>query len=293
MPSTLPPPALPVEVLVEFMRGRFGIAGKWTPLEGERDQNYQVTEAGGEAWVFKVCNPDEGDAIATCQAAALEHIAHVDPALPVPRVRHTLAGERLAVLSHDGQDYRVMVLSYLSGEVIGETGLQRRQLHEMGQLLARLGISLRGFIDPAPASRDLVWDTWKASNLSVQVPKLPPGDQLLAAEILVHHRDVTVPALAGMRCQTIHGDVHPFNSLVDETGAISGIIDFGDLVQGALVLDLSNALADFLTPGKDNAAIIFELVRGYAAMTRLEEIEADAILDLVEVRLLMTPLIDS
>ncbi len=293
MLKSLTPPAVPLTVLGDFARTVYGLAGQWSRLEGERDQNLKVTEANGKAWVFKVCHPAEGEAIMAAQAGVLEHIALTDPALPVPRVRRSLNGEQLPCLEHGNTGFRIMLLSWLDGEMPGGMELEAEALRDLGGLLGRLGLAMRGFVSPAPASRELVWDTGKVNNLRPQVSNLPAGDRPLAEDILGRHRDVTGPAMLRMRSQIVHGDVHPYNSVTDGSGRITGIIDFGDLVHGALVLDLANAIADFLSPGHDLAVTIYNMVRGYCRVTPLEEIEADALLDLIEVRLLMTPLIDA
>lgn len=293
MLSTLRPPALPQDVLKKFADSTFGLKGQWSVLDGERDQNFRVTAADGSRFVFKVCHPDEGGAILACQAEVLEHVARVDPALPVPRLQRSRPGDALPNLAHGGQSYPVMLLSYLPGQVIGDRVLSPDQLQAMGALLARLGIAMRGFVHGAPAGRRLVWDTRLASDLAGELPKLPLDEREIAHEIMARHRDVTVPALARLRSQIIHGDVHPFNSLMNESGDITGIIDFGDLVHATLVQDLANAAADFLFLGRDHENVISNLVKGYVSVTALEESEADLILDMIEMRLMMTPLIES
>ena len=289
--TTMNPPKLPLGTLQEFAERDFGLTGAWSALEGERDQNFRVRGADGVPHVFKLCHPAEGAEVLHCQAEALEHIARVDPGLPVPRLRRSVGGDALPVLTHEGQGYPVMVLSYLEGQVIGERVLTPGQLRAMGAMLARLGLALRGFVQGAPANRRLMWDTRLANDLDGQIPRLPAEDQALAAEVMARHLAVTRPALDGLRAQIIHGDVHPFNALIGDDGAISGIIDFGDLVHGSLVQDLANATADFLFPGRDPEAVIMDMVKGYVSVTALEEAEADLILDMIEVRLMMTPLI--
>ncbi|WP_146256039.1 aminotransferase class III-fold pyridoxal phosphate-dependent enzyme [Aestuariivirga litoralis] len=293
MLETLRPPALPLDVLQAFALQAYGLAGTWSALEGERDQNYRLSPADGRSAVFKVCHPAEGDAVLRCQALALEHIAAADPSLPVPRLVRTRDGELLGRLVHDGVDYPVMVLSWLDGQVLGGETLSRDSLFDLGQLLARLGLALRGFVHGAPAGRDLVWDTRHVLRLAGEVDNLPAEDRALAQDILARHETVTMPAMRRMRSQIIHGDVHPHNALVDDRGRVSGIIDFGDMVHGPLILDLANAAGDFLSPGQDSEETLFQLVRGYCSVTPLEEAEADALVDLIEVRLLMTPLIDA
>ena len=293
MLNTLTPPQLPADVVEAFAAKVYGIAGGWTRLEGERDQNYRVSPPGAPSVVLKVCNPAEGDAVLACQAEVLEHIALVDPSLPVPHLRRSLNGDALARLTHGGLTYPVMALSWLDGEVLGEGVLSRGALSELGRLLSRLGLATRGFVNGAPAARQLVWDTRQVLQLMPAIAHLPEEDQPLAHGILSRHEAVTVPAMRRMRSQVIHGDVHPYNTLVDAAGRVSGIIDFGDMVHGPLILDLANAAGDFLTPSADAAEMIFDMVKGYQSVTPLEEAEADALLDLIEVRLLMTPLIDA
>lgn len=293
MLNTLRPPALPLDVLEAFAERSYGLSGVWSPLEGERDQNYRVRGPDGASVVFKVCHPAEGDAILRCQAAALEHITEAEPALPVPRLIRARDGNPLSSIAHAGVDYPVMVLSWLEGRVLGGDVLTRQGLFELSQLLARLGLALRGFVSGAPAERALVWDTRHVLQLAPEIGNLPEEDRALAAAILARHEAVTAPALRRMRSQIVHGDVHPHNVLVDDAGNVTGIIDFGDMVHGPLILDLANAAGDFLTPAMDVEATIFEMVRGYRSVTPLEEAEADALVDLIDVRLLMTPLIDA
>ena len=293
MLTTLHPPELPETAVQSFAARSYGLAGAWTRLEGERDQNFRVDQGGAGNVVVKVCHPEEGDAVLHCQAEALEHIALTDPSLPVPRLIRTLGGDRLGRLSHEGRSYPLMVLSWLDGQVLGERRLGGPGLRDLGRLLARLGLSLRGFVNGAASGRDLVWDTRQVLRLAPEVAGLPEADRAVAAEILDRHAGVTIPAMRRMRSQIIHGDVHPYNALAGADGRISGIIDFGDMVHGPLILDLANAIGDFLDPESDAEQAIFEMVRGYRSITPLEEAEADALIDLVDVRLLMTPLIDA
>jgi 4-aminobutyrate aminotransferase-like enzyme/aminoglycoside phosphotransferase (APT) family kinase protein len=288
--DSLQPPDVPLDVLQAFALRHYGLKGSWKRLNGERDQNYLVAEESGASWLFKVCNPHEGFAIAECQVAALEHISKTDHELPVPQVRRTLDGQPLIHLAWRETEYCGMLLSYLEGETFPEEPVPSELLYQMGQIVARLGKSLRGFVHPAPAARQLAWDHRQAPKLLTQVSLLSLGSQAKAHDILTRFISETMPQLGRLRAQIIHGDVHPQNSLLKE-GKISGIIDFGDMIHGALVQDVSNLIADFIEPGADNRNIMFELVRGYCSITPLEEEEVAVLLPLIQVRLLMTPII--
>jgi 4-aminobutyrate aminotransferase-like enzyme len=121
---------------------------------------------------------------------------------------------------------------------------------------------------------------------------LPEAHRARSARIISEFCKDQQPRLEKLRSQIIHGDAHPFNTLIND-GGISGIIDFGDMIFGALIQDLSNTLADYLIPGADNQRIVLEITKGYHSITPLEEQEVDILLPLVETRILMNPLIQA
>jgi 4-aminobutyrate aminotransferase-like enzyme/tRNA A-37 threonylcarbamoyl transferase component Bud32 len=292
MIGTLEPPCLPEAVIRSFAAAVHGLCGDWVRLEGERDQNFRVVTPDGHGAVIKVCHPHEGDNVLMCQAEALEHVALADPSLPVPRLIRTRDGQLLGRLVHEGTSFPVMALTFLEGEVLGGRTLSGEALFELGRLLARLGLALRGFVHGAPASRNLIWDVRNVLSLRPEASALPDVDRELAEDILTRHERETQPLMRRMRSQIIHGDIHPHNALADARGFVSGLIDFGDLVHGALILDLANAIGDFISPQADTERIIFEMVRGYRSLVPLEEAEADVLVDLIEVRQVMTPLVE-
>ena len=61
------------------------------------------------------------------------------------------------------------------------------------------------------------------------------------------------PVLGGLRAQVVHNDLGRANVLVDDRGAVSGIIDFGDMTHTALVCDLAVAIGDVVN-GRADAA---------------------------------------
>ncbi len=228
-----------------------------------------------------------------CQADALNHIASTDPSLPVPRLRPSLSGGQAPEVLIDGVAHHVMVLSYLPGEVIGERQVATETLYDLGKLVARLGKAMRGFVSAAPAARNLVWDNRQVLALRPFAGKLPAGLPAVAHRLLDHFEHHMQPKLARLRCQIIHGDIHPFNTLIDASGGISGVIDFGDMVHATLVQDAANCVADFLKPDRATAPMLFEFTRGYCREVPLEEPELDLLLDMIEIRLIMGPLIDA
>ncbi|MGE3832029.1 MAG: aminotransferase class III-fold pyridoxal phosphate-dependent enzyme, partial [Parvibaculaceae bacterium] len=279
--------------LEAIAREQFGLAGEWTMLPSERDQNFRIRNASGEAVTFKVANADEPRDMIECEIAALRHIARTDPALPVPRVVLTREGEPFAVIRDgEGRDHLIHVLTYLEGEIVATRDLGSAQLEALGGLVARLGRALRGFIHPAPAARDLLWDNRLSPKLIDHAQGIAGrADRAVVMDVLEDFRDHVLPRLETLRAQIIHGDAHPWNTLVDKDGWPCGIIDFGDLVHGVLIQDIANTVADFIEGADDIDGTIFALVKGYRAVTPLDEDELDLILPLIETRLALTAVI--
>jgi len=281
-------PKLSERAVHDHLMQAYGLPGSLSRLEGERDQNFRLTEGEGRRWVVKVVHPDEPDGIVESQLAALLHLEAVDPGLPVPRVRRAHGGDTVSRL----EGHRCIVLSYLPGEIIGDRALPLERLEEIGALVARLGRGLRGFAHPATLDRALLWDNREVGQLRPHLGSFATAlERATAAATLDRAERDTLPKLAALRAQVIHGDAHPYNVLMGGSGAPAGVIDFGDMLHGPLVQDLANAAADFLRLDQEPADTLAALTRGYVRVTPLEEAELDLLLPMAEIRLLQTPLI--
>lgn len=281
MKMTLPP-ALPSETVRAFLRNTFGLDGELVTLDGERDQNFRLASSSG-SFVVKVCNLSEGREIAAAQVKALNHIADTDSALPVPRPKAPLMEQVLASIESDGRSFPVIVMDWLDGEVMGERGFSTLHYHALGNVIGRLTKSLRGFSSAALAERNLAWNTSRFEFKPDEATLLPIQLNLEMPDLRAKLRD-----LPG---QIIHGDVHPFNTILDGNGDISGIIDFGDMVFAPRVQDIANAMADCLLPGQDLEMVVRSMLSGYVRHTPLGEDEVDMILPLMRQRLLLTAII--
>ena len=285
----------PAEI-ANLLAEQYGLRGTLTPLYSERDQNYRLLDAGGDVWTVKIANLEEDPAIIEAQIGALAHIARIDPALPVPRLRSLLDGGSIAQIRHpNGHTHLLYVLSYLPGEIVEKVRRMPDLAVRLGQMLARLGQAMRGYDHPAAHDRALLWDLRQAARFLPEIERLErPQDRDLAREILMRVAQDVLPRLTSLRHQLIHSDVNEHNLLANPKAPyeITGVIDFGDMIHAPLVQDVANLAADFMV-GPDNAlAILCGCVAGYHAVTPLQEAEIAVIFDLVEIRLLLAPLIN-
>jgi Ser/Thr protein kinase RdoA (MazF antagonist) len=98
-----------------------------------------------------------------------------------------------------------------------------------------------------------------------------------------------LPVFPSLRAQVVHNDLNPQNVLLDPDGSrVVGVIDFGDMTESPLVVDIAVA-ASYLREFAGNPLTgIAGFVGAYHAITPLERREIDLIYDLILVRLATT-----
>jgi Ser/Thr protein kinase RdoA (MazF antagonist) len=109
-------------------------------------------------------------------------------------------------------------------------------------------------------------------------------------ECLQRFEAQVLPRFASLRSQVVHNDLNPENVLLDpdDVARVAGVIDFGDMTQSPLVVDVAVA-ASYMREIKGNPlARIAAFVAAYHSITPLERDEIDLICDLVQVRLATT-----
>ena len=288
-PLVEPPPELSPEDAVELADRLFGVEGEATPLDSERDANFRM-DARGAAFVLKVYNRAEPDAVVDMQTRAMLHVAATDSELPVPRLRPTRDGELYGAVDVAGHRHAVHLIDFLPGERAEPETFDLDALRRFGSTAARVGRALRGFFHPA-ADRGLLWDMRHAGRLRALLADVEDRDHAaLATRALDGVERRLLPALPGLRAQVIHNDLTYDNVLVDDERAVTAVVDFGDTTHAPLLCDLAVSLSSFCTvDGLFDRVEAF--VRGYGEVTPLEEEEAELLADAVSARLLASALI--
>ena len=287
-----PRPAFSAANVVTLVRDRYGLDVQARQLDSERDQNFRLTGGDGAEFVLKIGNAAEDEAVADLQSSALAHLEMVAPSLPVPRIVPTATGATMFSLEHGGTRNICRLVTLLPGDPAGTRLQSRRQLGQLGGLLARLGKGLRGFFHPA-ARRELAWDLQQANILrrwtgTVTDPAVRAVVGAVLDEFDIHVR----PVLDGLRAQVIHNDANPDNLLLGDGGALTGIIDFGDIVHAPLICDLAVACA-YQLDDDDPYAGVLPIVAAYNDVTPLEAAEIGLLPRLIAVRLAATITISS
>jgi 4-aminobutyrate aminotransferase-like enzyme/Ser/Thr protein kinase RdoA (MazF antagonist) len=286
------PPAFAAAEADAVARDRFAITGKLTALYSERDQNFRFAGGPDGDWVLKISNAQEDPALVQAQIAALEFLARTAPDLPLPRVRRTVQGDAcFALPGAAGASHATFALSYLPGRIASDCALADADHQTIGAMIARVERGMRGFFHPALGDRALLWDIRQLDrlrgglgHLGFDAPRI--GGLLEEVQARLAGRLEPLPA------QVIHGDLHGHNLiLADDSNRITGVIDFGDMFHGPAILNLTNALADFLHETDQPQDLWTALIRGYCGIRRIEPGEVDLLYDLALARQLATILI--
>ncbi len=286
-----PPPRLSTDDARRIARDRFGVTGTVTPLVSERDQNFRVHEASAAEWVLKVSNAAEDPGVIEMEVAAVERIAAVDPSLPVASARAALDGTMIGRERIGDAVHLVRLIPLLPGRHAAPGELPASAVQGIGAVVARVAYALRGFFHPA-AGRIIAWD-------QQHLPRLFPNAELvqdatrraLLDRVITRVRERVLPAFPMLRSQIIHNDLTLDNLLLDRSGDVTGIIDFGDMAHTATVLDVPATLQSLFRQRVDIFEIAEAFLAGYASVMPLERTEAELLGDLLAGRMAQTILI--
>ena len=102
------------------------------------------------------------------------------------------------------------------------------------------------------ASYPIAWDIRRLPQLRPWLSAVDEARRPAVRAVLDRFEQRVAPELATVRAQVVHNDLAPTNVLVDDTLAVTGITDFGDMTHTALICDLGVAAADVLC-GRDDA----------------------------------------
>ena len=271
-------------------RDLFGHPGTATELASERDRNFLIAGPTGSA-VLKVSHAGEEPGVLDFQHRALERIAARAPDLTVPRVIRALDGRDIVeVPGDDGVIHLVRMLTWLPGTPFAEVlPHSPKLLQSLGAVLGRLNHALEGFEHPM-ARRELKWDIARSLWVREHLPLVAdPDRRARVTRHLDRFAEELLPVLPTLRHGVIHNDGNDWNVLVGSGGPserrVSGLLDFGDMLEAPLIAELAIACGYAILAKPDPLATAAEVVRGYHEEYQLTEDELELLFPLICTRL--------
>ena len=278
-------------------------------VDTERDDTFHVETAEG-GYALKIAHPGDDPDVLELQTAAVGWVAAHEPSLSIARPIRTVDDTVHPVVPVDGVGRTARLFPWLPGQSLRaelwDAAPSSALLHAIGATHARLTAALAGFRHPAE-SRALAWDVARLPELAPLLEAVTDAAPVAAA-LDRHVRDVA-PRLAALPQQLIHNDGNLDNLLVDDLSPRSQsdgqsvttgtpritVLDFGDVVRTARVLDLA-VTASYLLPADDQygaSDTLAGLREGWEGVLPLEPDEAELLARLVIARLVQRILLGS
>jgi 4-aminobutyrate aminotransferase-like enzyme/Ser/Thr protein kinase RdoA (MazF antagonist) len=287
-------------------RDLYGLAVSVSALPGERDSNFRLrtADAAGPGargapgpgsdvreFVLKIQAVADDAHSTGCLVSVLDHLAEQDPTLPVPRLFPTQQGEAIGRVARDGVDYTTCLMSFLPGRLLADCPAGAALLHEVGATLARIDRALQGFFHPS-LTRSLAWDVRRLPELAEFSSYIEPRSVRTAVDRVADSFRRCLPSLRSLRSQAIHGDCHAGNLLVDvDRQSICGILDFGDMIHGPLIMEPAVAMSELLTEAVVPLGSTIAVLHGYAQGRTLQAQDVEALFDILTARHAVTVLV--
>lgn len=295
-----PPPPVSASEAEALLLRHYGLRGRAQAIACERDANFHILSDrdvdAAEGYVLKIANPAEPAAALALQNAALERLARQQPDLPLPRLCTAPGGQTLLPLTlADGRQTNLRLMRWIEGTPLARSGFGPQMPARIGQMLARINRALADFTHPA-MDRQILWDIRHTARLLPLIARMPGGRlrTQLTAEV-AHFAEQVVPVLPGLPWQVIHNDMNHHNIVIDPARAdrIAGVLDFGDMVRSARVVDVAVAAAYVIATDSDPLAPVCALVAAYHGLNPLTPQEIAVLRDLIVARLVTSVTVSS
>lgn len=268
------------------------------PLVGEFDQNFYLSDNSGKEYVLKIAGSNEKRERLEAQNEVMKLILNNHTRLECPSAIPSLSGQEIScVREPDSTAHFVRLLHFLPGTFWSEIkDHSPLLLEQLGSILGELDRVLKDFYHPA-LHRYLNWDLRNFADLESYLPDMKDLPRRNLVNYFIRQfKAFVVPVFSKLRQSVIYNDANDNNILLDtggETPAISGLIDFGDMVYTHTVCELAVAIAYAIHGKDDPMETAAKIVSGYHNAFPLEEIELDVLFHLIGARLCSTLLISA
>ena len=266
-------------------REHFGLEGHATALPSHLDQNFRIDTAAGR-FVLKLANTAAESEYVDLQQAVLAHLQQ-DGLQHFPKVVCARNGaQKVIVEGINGECHQLWAVTWLEGRVLADVNPVFGSLvRDLGGFLGRLDGVLSDF-EHELTHRDYIWDLRKADRFAEYLECIPDFERReLMQSTLQSFQSKTLPRLDELPQSVIHHDANDHNIIVERTGydtRVRGLIDFGDTLHTATVVELAVA-ATYLMMGKpDPVGIAAELIQGYHSARPLKESEVSVLYGLLK-----------
>jgi len=272
-------PRFSEEEVQEFVRRTYELDVQAKILNSDIGQNFQLTDAQGDQYVFKIANRAEPEEIIDAQNRLLLHLRENLSIINFPSVYESKSRSLISyITSKNNSNYNARLLKYIPGKFLAEIPYHSPKLLEnLGQFLGEMDRSLAEFHHIA-AGRYWHWDLRNALDLRRYLKHIHNARQRSLAEyFLMQFEQEVLPHISSLRKSVIQNDANIHNILVgksfDREHRVTGLIDFGDMVYTCTVFELAIAIAYIMLNKENPVEDATYVVQGYYQSNSLSELE--------------------
>lgn len=248
-------------------------------LGGYDSDNYLIQDENGQNYIFKKHLETNIDEIILEECRVLNLL---DQSIPNLFQNGIKSEDDSYIVKENDHAYRLV--QYLEGSLLAETEITENIVKDLATKIAKMHQVLSTERSTPVEARKRYWDL-QYFNISLDYRSYV--DETLNTKLLDYfiqqNQWNTLPFLHQYRKGLLHGDINDYNLLVQDD-QITGIIDFGDITYGPIILDIAIALS-YIIAQKDEPTYWTNLfIESYHQVLPFEEKELNALYYLIPLR---------
>ena len=276
---TTSPPVIDPCTIKEHLRINYGIEGELTFFPSDRDQIISV-KAYRKQYILKVYNCYEDLYNVEMQILALNHIQ--DSGFPF-EVPIPIRGPQ--TIKHMNQKYISCLFSFIDGNLLHDLNGGDIDIRKVGLLLGNLSHSLSDFNHEGRLG-NFPWDIQNIEFIKKKLNHIKDRDSVFILKDFIGKYETNVlPIINKIRKSIIHNDGNKNNIVLDTSGQIKGIIDFGDMTKSLTVCEPAVCISYIIQNSKKYSIDVEQFLEGYLSVYNLNKYELRCIPYLVCMRL--------
>lgn len=284
------PPKFSTAQIAQLLATHYGVdCSSLTDLGSYIDQNILVIDQRGKKSVLKIHDGAEQQEVIECQIKAAAKIAQHLSQLQLPLTVKSPSGNAIEqVADSSGQKYSIRLIHFVEGDMLKDLSeFSSELLEHVGKTVAGTDVALSGYYTAAANRPDIPWDLKNARQVSKLSRYIKcPNKRRLADYFFMKFENEVESVLLDTRKSVVHGDLHRYSMMVTaDASAVSGIIDFGDLVYTHTICNLAVCLSDIMIDSEDPIVTAGTVVKAYHRQFPITEQEVSILHYLVCTRL--------
>lgn len=266
-----------------ILQNQYNIVAEARLLPSYDDQNFEVMGQNGR-FVLKISSLADDRPILSLQNGAMAHLQATlrnSCMKPIP----TGDGKFITTAAQNGQTYLLRLLTWVDGTPYAKIDTLAPDFYiNLGRFTGQMDRALADYAHPA-GKRDLFWDLAQAHHARAYLPSIADADKrAMVTRFFDEYERRVQPQLPSLRQQIIHGDMNDHNVLSDGQ-TVTGVIDFGDIVQSAMVCEVAITAAYGMFGPMGGWQTAVSIISSYHSVNPLTEQEIELLFNLVAMRL--------